>query len=308
MAGCDFPLRKFPTAHLTAELDQLADMPDFTRLDTAVKNALSYGWPQWETPGTGGGLPRTKGLVDFDYTNFKDCARVDFFRGTDKDDKPNDVWNRLYHQLPSYQRYWCEGQLHRPVSPNTVGNSMEALVGVSYAAASASAYLPDATQLHWDSDAQVREWACSKSSVSRRDCAARPQTLSRTQTLSRRFRHRLRQGRRRRREPKTQPLARAASPEGSETPLADFGSDHGSDTEPGTSPEPQRRGQRSQGALPATPEALSAPKPAAPLPAPPTAPQTLHAPSVQVLAAELEAGEQREQILDTTKFRKRRKK
>ena len=288
--------------------------PDFQRLDGAVHRALSVGWPQWETPGTGGDLPRKKGLVDFDYTNFKECARVDFYRGTVKDDKPNVVWKWLYHKLPSYDQYWREKQLHCPEATNTVGNAMEALIGVSHAVASAGTRLPHATRLHYDSDDQTRAWAdlwwtfqaFGFTPPLRRppaDAVAHADNVAPISAPP---------------APGPPPPARAedaaagagsraASPEGSETPLADFGSDHGSDTEPGTSPEPQRRGQRSQGALPATPEALSAPKPAAPLPAPPRAPQTLQAPSVQVLAAELEAGEQREQIRDTTKFRKRKK-
>ena len=76
MAGCDFSLLNYPTAYLKAELGELKDIKDFTRLDTAVKTALSYGWPQWETPGTGGHLPRTPGLLSFEDTNFKPSAAI----------------------------------------------------------------------------------------------------------------------------------------------------------------------------------------------------------------------------------------
>ena len=134
--------------------------PDFQRLDGAVHRALSVGWPQWETPGTGGDLPRTPGRFSFEHGKFTDCARIDFYRGQRHDDKSNVKWVDLFDQLTSYHRYWNGTDRHQPCSDKAVGNCMEALVGVSYAAASGSAYLPVTTRLHWANIAQIREWAC----------------------------------------------------------------------------------------------------------------------------------------------------
>ena len=118
------------------------DANGVAQLDTALRSAVSLGWPVWRTPGGGGCYPKTcthnffRGKVVYG-------ARVDFYRGTAKDDLANQRWGRLYEQLPSYKAYMSCHQ--GPTCTNSIGNAMEQSCGVAYAAATGGEFLAPTT-------------------------------------------------------------------------------------------------------------------------------------------------------------------
>ena len=118
--------------------------------------AIEAGWPLWASSGEGGDVPR-KILHNFVVNSLKDGARMDFWRGTSRDDFVNKDWERILGLLHSYRR-WCVSQ-RSAKSPESLGNCMEAVVGISYAAATNSFFLTRGTELRFPSDESHRLWA-----------------------------------------------------------------------------------------------------------------------------------------------------
>ena len=108
------------------------------RLDAALRSAVEHGWPVWRTPGGGGAYPKKQDHI-FPEAKLQFGARVDFYRGTAKDDLANQRWRRLYEQLPSYRAYMKRHQ--GPTNTNSIGNAMEQSCGVAYAAATGGEFL-----------------------------------------------------------------------------------------------------------------------------------------------------------------------
>ena len=88
------------------------------------------GWPLWLTSGEGGNVPLAKSH-DFGKDRLQHGARVDFSRGSAKDDRGNQEWStRWLQQLPQYKSTLTQD----PRSDNGRGNAVEQAAGVAFAA------------------------------------------------------------------------------------------------------------------------------------------------------------------------------
>ena len=60
----------------------------FEQIDRAIMEAITAGWPTWETPGQGGREP-SRQRHKFESGSLVEGARIDFYRGQASDDWSN---------------------------------------------------------------------------------------------------------------------------------------------------------------------------------------------------------------------------
>ena len=116
-----------------------------------------YGAPGYPTGGGGSHVPDKK-THDFKFGKLVCGARVDNSRGVDSDDPGNQKWQMWFSKMPLYSKKVQQ----RPSCTVSVGNAMEQLVGVAYAAATNSRFLKYGW-LDWTRNGEIRssqqEWA-----------------------------------------------------------------------------------------------------------------------------------------------------
>ena len=119
--------------------EAMAGAETFEQIDRAIMEAITAGWPTWETPGQGGPEP-SRQLHKFEYGSLVEGARIDFYRGQASDDWSNVAWAELFENLPHYGAHLQK--IHSTTSTKGKGNAMELVVGLSYACFTNFRHLP----------------------------------------------------------------------------------------------------------------------------------------------------------------------
>ena len=143
------PRKKAKNAKAAAALPASVSKDDYVALNEAIHRALDKqnggGWPTWSTPGTGGDLPnRVK--HEFGWHSLQKGARIDFRRGTIREDPGNFVLAEIASHLPVLA---TDPRLSD--TDKNRGNMMECILGISYAAKTDGLFMPEGTELHFHS-------------------------------------------------------------------------------------------------------------------------------------------------------------
>jgi len=126
------------------------------QIDSLVAHAIGLGYPTWHTTGRGGCEP-SRPVLNFETHCLTQCARIDFLRGLNIDDKVNTEWVQWYDYLPLFKEILHSKQ--RPRCKKGQGNAIEMIVGLAYAAFVDGKNLPPTQELRWPTHKSQFAWA-----------------------------------------------------------------------------------------------------------------------------------------------------
>ena len=124
--------------------DEEANGRTIKKLDDAVATAFdATGHPQWHYPDDDRGNPRPKQNSPFDFANGNctDCAKLDMYRGSARNDMCNNSWFAWYDKMTKTKEkmnFWMNGSETR----RTKANRVEYIMGLAFACYTNGNYLP----------------------------------------------------------------------------------------------------------------------------------------------------------------------